>query len=168
MVLPSTLRGNAGLPKARPLSQAATDYVTGKVLRSVNATEVGWLPNRRRDVVNTTFSPLVRSAGMNTNAWPRAALFAALHRTFWTAQRRRGGIRPREIPAHGEYCLSNAWSLAEISAAILSYNEPLAPDCPKPRLKGEGTLNKQLPIAIPCGRMRRRDDQKGPGPWPIG
>jgi len=57
--------------------------------------------------------------------------------------------------------MSSARSLAEISAAILSYNEPLAPDSPKPTLKGDGTLNWKPLIATPCERMRRHGDRKG-------
>ena len=57
--------------------------------------------------------------------------------------------------------MSSAWSLAEISAAILSYNAPLAPELPKPTVKDEGTLRRKPPIAIPRGQMRRHGDQKG-------
>lgn len=55
----------------------------------------------------------------------------------------------------------SVWSLAEISAAILSYNEPLAPDSAKPTLKDHGTLNRKPLITTPCGRMRRHGEQKG-------
>ena len=57
--------------------------------------------------------------------------------------------------------MSSAWSLAEISAATLSYNTPLAPERPKPTVKDKGALCKKTPIAIPRGRMRQHDDQKG-------
>ena len=71
-------------------------------------------------------------------------------------------VRDSDIGAiYGCVMMSSAWSLAEISAAILSYNEPLAPDSPKPNLKGDGTLNRKPPIATPCGRMRRHGDRKG-------
>ena len=56
--------------------------------------------------------------------------------------------------------MSSAWSLAEISAAILSYNEPLAPGSPKPTLKGDGTLNRKPPIATACGQRRQHGDLK--------
>ncbi len=56
--------------------------------------------------------------------------------------------------------IMSVWSLAEISAAILSYNEPLAPDSPRPTLKSDCTLNRKPLITTPCGPMRRHGDRK--------
>jgi hypothetical protein len=54
----------------------------------------------------------------------------------------------------------SAGTLADICAAILSYNAPLAPDCLEPPDKYDGPLSKNPSIAIPDRRMRRHDDQK--------
>jgi hypothetical protein len=53
--------------------------------------------------------------------------------------------------------VSSAGSLAEISAPILSYNAPLAPEGPKPMVKDEGTSCKKRPIAAPCVGTTARD-----------
>jgi hypothetical protein len=63
--------------------------------------------------------------------------------------------------------MSSAWSLAEICAAILSYNAPLAPESPKPTLERDRALGKNSKITVPCERLRQHDDEKGPGYWPI-
>jgi hypothetical protein len=57
------------------------------------------------------------------------------------------------------------WTLAEICAALLSYNADIKPQCPKP-IAEDDNATKFSP-AVPVSRKRGRADEKGPGYWPI-
>jgi hypothetical protein len=69
--------------------------------------------------------------------------------------------------ARGILMSNDTWSLADISAAILSYNSAHIAESQRRTIKDEIVVGKPTPPSIIPGRMRRHDDQDGPGRWPI-
>jgi hypothetical protein len=63
---------------------------------------------------------------------------------------------------------NEAWTLAEISRAILSYNSDTAPESGQTIKNESGLGEKHAAAELPsAARTRRHDDQHAPGYWPI-